>query len=84
MVIPDITPNVLLLDVTVRISKDKDRWMVIPDITPNVLLVGRKIVERGNIETPNTQIHDHSLSWLGTGTPIKVSAFAVVLDVCTC
>jgi len=24
----------------------------------------RKIVERGIIDTPNTQIHDHSLSWL--------------------
>jgi hypothetical protein len=29
----------------------------------------RKIVERGNID--NTQIHDHSLSLLGTGTSIK-------------
>ena len=26
-----------------------------------------KIVERGKIDTPNTQIHDRSLSWLGTG-----------------
>jgi hypothetical protein len=23
------------------------------------------------IDSPNTQIHDHSLSWLGTGTSIK-------------
>jgi len=31
----------------------------------------RKIVERGKIDTSRTQIHDHSLSWLGTGTSIK-------------
>jgi hypothetical protein len=30
-----------------------------------------KIVERGKIDTPNTQIHDCSLSWLSTGTLIK-------------
>jgi len=30
-----------------------------------------KIVERGKIDTPNTQIHDHSHSWLGTCTLIK-------------
>jgi hypothetical protein len=24
-----------------------------------------KIVERGKMDTPNTQIHDGSLSWLG-------------------
>ena len=29
-----------------------------------------KMVERGTIDTPNTQIHDHFLSWLGTGTSI--------------
>jgi hypothetical protein len=28
----------------------------------------RKIVERGKIDTPNTQIHDSLLFWLGTGT----------------
>jgi len=31
------------------------------------------IVERGKIDTPNPQIHDHSLSWLGTDTSIKKS-----------
>jgi hypothetical protein len=30
-----------------------------------------KITERGKIDTSNTQIHDHSLSWLGTDTSIK-------------
>jgi hypothetical protein len=29
-----------------------------------------KIVGKGKIDTPNTQIYDHSLSWLGTGTSI--------------
>ena len=41
---------------------------------PNVGKVpksNRKIIERGKNDTPNTQIHDHSLSWLGTGTPKK-------------
>jgi hypothetical protein len=28
-------------------------------------LVNRKGVERGNIDISSTQIHDHSLSWLG-------------------
>jgi hypothetical protein len=31
----------------------------------------RKIEERGKIATPNTQIHDTSLSWLGTSASIK-------------
>jgi hypothetical protein len=30
-----------------------------------------KIVERGKIDIPNTKIHGHSLSWLGTDTTIK-------------
>ena len=30
-----------------------------------------KIAERGNIDTPNTQIHEIPLSWHGTGTSIK-------------
>jgi hypothetical protein len=31
----------------------------------------KKIVEKGKINTNHTQLHDHSLSWLGTGTSIK-------------
>ena len=31
----------------------------------------RKIIERDKINMPNTHIHDHLLSWLGTDTPIK-------------
>jgi hypothetical protein len=30
-----------------------------------------KIVERGKMDTPNTEIHDRSLSWLDTGTSKK-------------
>ena len=30
-----------------------------------------KIVERRKVDTPNTHIHDSSLSWFGTGTSIK-------------
>jgi hypothetical protein len=33
----------------------------------------RKMVERCKIDTPNTQIHDRSLSWLGTGTLLKMA-----------
>jgi hypothetical protein len=29
-----------------------------------------KIIERDKIDTPNTQIYDRSLSWLGTDTSI--------------
>jgi hypothetical protein len=32
----------------------------------------RKIIEKGKMDTPNKQIHDHSLSWLGTDTSIKM------------
>jgi len=38
-----------------------------------------KIVERSKLDTPNTQIHDHSLSWLGTGTSIKRGRVKLVL-----
>jgi len=38
-----------------------------------------KIVERGKIDTPNTHIHDCSLSWPGTGTSIKSGGVKLVL-----
>jgi hypothetical protein len=38
-----------------------------------------KIVERDKIDTPSTQIHDGSLSWLDTGTSIKSDGVRVVL-----
>ena len=36
-------------------------------------------MERGNIDTPNTQIQDRSPSWLGTGTSIKHGGVKLVL-----
>ena len=38
-----------------------------------------KIIERVGIDTPNTQIHDRSLSWLGTGTSITSGGVKLVL-----
>ena len=38
-----------------------------------------KIVERGKIDIPKTQIHDYSLSWLGTDTSIKSGGVKLVL-----
>ena len=35
-----------------------------------------QIVERGKMDTTNTQIHDRSLSWLGTGTLIRNKLWA--------
>jgi len=32
-----------------------------------------KIVEMGKIDTPNTQIYDRTLSWLGTDTSTKMA-----------
>ena len=40
-------------------------------------------VERGKIDTPNTQIHDYSLSLLATGTAIKCCGVNLVLWVQT-
>ena len=37
------------------------------------------IVERGKNETPNTYIHDRSLSWLGTDTSIVSGCVKLVL-----
>jgi hypothetical protein len=31
-----------------------------------------KVVERGKLDTTNTQTHDRSLTWLGIGTLIKM------------
>ena len=39
----------------------------------------RKIQYRGKTDTPNTQIHDNSLSWLGTVTSIKDGEVKLVL-----
>ena len=34
-----------------------------------------KIIERGKMDTPKTQIHDRLLSWLGPSTSIKSGGF---------
>ena len=39
-------------------------------LSENIPKSNIKIVGKGKIDTPNTQIYDHSLSWLGTGTSI--------------
>jgi hypothetical protein len=39
----------------------------------------RKIVDKEKIDTPNTQIHDCSVSWLDTGTSIKSGGVKLVL-----
>jgi len=36
------------------------------------------------MDTPNTHIHDHSLSWLGTGISIKNNGLKLVLWTQTC
>jgi hypothetical protein len=36
-----------------------------------VSFINIKIVERDKVDTPNTQIHDPSPSWVGTGTSVK-------------
>jgi hypothetical protein len=38
-----------------------------------------KIVERGKIDITNTQIHDRSLSCLGTGTSINMAGLRYLL-----
>ena len=38
-----------------------------------------KIIKRGKIYTSSTQIHDHLLSWLDTGTSIKSGGVKLVL-----
>ena len=38
-----------------------------------------KIVERAKIDTSNTQIHDSSFSWVGTGTSMESGRVKLVL-----
>jgi hypothetical protein len=49
-------------------------------ITDNITLLvsNRKIIERCKIDTTNTQIHDHPLSRLGTGTSIRSDGVKLV------
>jgi hypothetical protein len=41
------------------------------DTIETVSTSNRTNVARGKINSPDTEIHDLSLSWFGTGTPIK-------------
>ena len=41
--------------------------------------LNRYIVERGNIYTPKTHMHDRSLSWLGTDISINIGWVKLVL-----
>ena len=44
-----------------------------------LLKSNRKITEIGKIDTFSTDIHDRSLSWLGTNTSIKSGGVILVL-----
>ena len=44
-----------------------------------VLKFNRKMVEKGNIDTHNTQMHDRSLSWVGRGTEINSGGVRLAL-----
>ena len=48
-------------------------------VTTVRLKFNRKIAEKGKIDSPNVQIHDRSLSWLGTDTSIKSDKLKLVL-----
>ena len=54
--------------------KKKDSTLLGTVPNPN-----RKIIERGQVNTPNTHVHDQSLSWLGTATSIKRGGVELVL-----
>ena len=47
--------------------------------TGKVLKCNRKILEISKFDTPNTQIHNRPLSWLGTDTSVKSDGVIVVL-----
>ena len=59
-----------LLELSYRTSykiKKKQKYHTVGTIQKSE----RKIVERDKIDSPNTQIHECSLSWLATGTSMK-------------
>jgi hypothetical protein len=49
------------------VNNNKKKYQTVETIPKSSI----KIVERGKIDTPNTQLHDCSLSWLGIGTVKK-------------
>ena len=56
-------------------TKNKKKYHTVGTV-PNS---NRKIVERGTTDTPNRQLHDRSLSWLGTGISIKSGGVKLAL-----
>ena len=64
-----------MLEICIQTSYDQNVQLILKSylhvVLGTTLISNRKIVERGKIDTPNTQIHEHSLSCLGTGTSIK-------------
>ena len=48
-------------------------------LCPTIAKSNRKIVERGKIDTPNSQIHDRSISWFGTVTSVISGGVKLVL-----
>jgi len=45
----------------------------------HVYVANRKILEKDNIDSPNRQIHDGTLSCLGTGTSMTIGGVKLVL-----
>jgi len=46
---------------------------------PRICFNFRKIVERGKIDSPNTNVHDCLLSWIDAGTSMKSGGMKLVL-----
>ena len=57
-------------------NKNKNTIVILSENFQNPIA---KIIERDKIDTPNTQIHDRSLSCLGTGTSIKSGRVKLIL-----
>jgi len=65
---------------TVNINKKKSKNYHTVGAAPKY---NRTIIKRRKIDTPKIHIHDRSLSYLGTGTPIKSRGVKLVLPVYT-
>ena len=64
--------------ITIIIKDDQQKTMHYRTVE-TVPKPNRKIIERSNIDTLNTQIHDHSLSWLGTDTSIQSGGVRIIV-----
>jgi hypothetical protein len=65
------------------ISLWKYRFVNYECLNSNSLKSNIKIVERGKIDVLNTQIHDRTFSWLGTGTSVESCGVQLLLSVQT-